>query len=174
MLLFIQVSQYLENSELSKWSISRKFWLEFCLEFFEASKTLSIRKFGCHISCSSKFDIQYNRLLETSDPSNHSINRGLRKWPLILIYDDFFSNNNHFILVFDVTIILTILINCVFLALDDPLWALGYRNILDFWSLPISLMSLSISLITRVYYMPACHYGFQYNSLYLLNISFIL
>ena len=38
----------------------------------------------------------------------------------------FFSNNNHFILVFDVTIILTILINCVFLALDDPVDELEY------------------------------------------------
>ena len=37
-----------------------------------------------------------------------------------------FSNNNYLILVFDVTIILTILINCVFLALDDPVDELEY------------------------------------------------
>ena len=111
--------RYLENFDLSKLSMSRifrgfenteysKLWISNLVLLQIRYPIQSItRNFGFF----ETFDSNKSR------SSEMTLNSHLRQ---------FFPNNNHFILVFDVTIILTILINCVFLALDDPVDELEY------------------------------------------------
>ena len=130
MLLFIQVIW----ANISKILTHRN---GHCLEFFDASNVSRHRFFRIFENAEYseqlvskyrrfKFDISYPiQSITRKFGSFETFNKSGFDFSEITRTVNF-SNNNYLILVFDVTIILTILINCVFLALDDPVDELEY------------------------------------------------
>ena len=115
-------------------NISKIFWRS---EFFDASNVSTLRIFWSFENAEYseqlvskcrcfKFDISYPiQSITRKFGSFETFNKSRLDFSEMIRTINF-SNNNYFILVFDVTIILTILINCVFLALDDPVDELEY------------------------------------------------